>query len=39
MRWSMLHVGKWSSWPLLVITKFTIMPNLKHIIRKIHVPE
>lgn len=36
--WSAVHVGKWSSWSLLVIMTFTIVSNLKHIKEKIHVP-
>lgn len=37
--WSRVHVGKWSSWSLLVIMTFTIVANLKHIKERIHVPE
>lgn len=37
--WSAVHVGKWSSWSLLVIMTFTIVVNLKHIKEKIHIPE
>jgi uncharacterized membrane protein YoaT (DUF817 family) len=37
--WSAVHIGKWSSWSLLVIMTFTIVANLKHIKRSIHVPE
>ena len=37
--WSMVHVGKWSSWTLLVVMTFTIVANLKHIKACIHVPE
>lgn len=37
--WSAVHVGKWSSWSLLVIMTFTIVANLKHIKRRVHVPE
>jgi uncharacterized membrane protein YoaT (DUF817 family) len=37
--WSQVHVGKWSSWSLLVIMTFTIVANLKHIKERIHVPE
>jgi uncharacterized membrane protein YoaT (DUF817 family) len=37
--WSIVHVGKWSSWSLLVIMTFTIVANLKHIKQRIHVPE
>jgi uncharacterized membrane protein YoaT (DUF817 family) len=36
--WSTVHVGKWSSWSLLVIMTFTIVANLKHIKARIHVP-
>lgn len=36
--WATVHVGKWSSWSLLVIMTFTIIANLKHIKRHIHVP-
>lgn len=36
--WSTVHVGKWSSWSLLVIMTFTIVANLKHIKQRIHVP-
>lgn len=36
--WSMVHVGKWSSWSLLVVMTFTIIVNLKHIKARIHVP-
>lgn len=37
--WSAVHVGKWSSWSLLVIMTFTITANLKHIKAHIHVPD
>jgi uncharacterized membrane protein YoaT (DUF817 family) len=36
--WSAVHVGKWSSWSLLVVMTFTIVANLKHIKERIHVP-
>jgi len=36
--WSAVHVGKWSSWSMLVVMTFTIVANLKHIKTKIHVP-
>jgi len=36
--WASVHVGKWSSWSLLVIMTFTIVANLKHIRERIHVP-
>jgi uncharacterized membrane protein YoaT (DUF817 family) len=37
--WSVVHVGKWSSWTLLVIMTFTIVAHLKHIKARIHVPD
>lgn len=37
--WSVVHVGKWSSWSLLVIMTFTIVAHLKHIKATIHVPD
>ncbi|MDO9104568.1 MAG: DUF817 domain-containing protein [Methylovulum sp.] len=37
--WSAVHIGKWSSWSLLVIMTFTIITNLKHIKEQIHVSE
>ena len=37
--WATVHVGKWSSWSLLVMMTFTIVANLKHIKRHIHVPD
>ncbi|KJF74040.1 DUF817 domain-containing protein [Agrobacterium arsenijevicii] len=37
--WSVVHIGKWSSWSLLVIMTFTIVAHLKHIKGRIHVPE
>ncbi len=37
--WSMVHVGKWSSWSLLVIMTFTMIANLKHIKARINVPD
>lgn len=36
--WSAVHVGKWSSWSLLVIMTFTIVVNLKHVKERIHIP-
>jgi uncharacterized membrane protein YoaT (DUF817 family) len=35
--WSAVHVGKWSSWSLLVIMTFTIVVNLKHVKERIYV--
>lgn len=35
--WSAVHVGKWSSWSLLIIMTFTIVCNLKHIKETVHV--
>ncbi|MBV7539320.1 DUF817 domain-containing protein [Duganella sp. sic0402] len=37
--WSAVHVSKWSSWSLLVVMTFTIVAHLKHIKKRIHVPE
>ncbi len=37
--WSAVHLGKWSSWSMLVVMTFTIVAHLKHIKRQIHVPE
>lgn len=37
--WSSVHIGKWSSWSLLVIMTFTIVAQLKDIKQRIHVPE
>ena len=37
--WSAVHVGKWSSWSLLVIMTFTIVANLKHVKARIHIPD
>lgn len=37
--WSTVHIGKWSSWSLLIIMTFTIVANLKHIKQRIHVPD
>jgi uncharacterized membrane protein YoaT (DUF817 family) len=37
--WATVHVGKWSSWSLLVIMTFTIVTNLRHIKQRIHVPD
>jgi uncharacterized membrane protein YoaT (DUF817 family) len=37
--WSTVHLGKWSSWSLLVIMTFTIVASLKHIKSRIHIPE
>ena len=36
--WSVVHIGKWSAWSLLVIMTFTIVVNLKHIKERIHIP-
>lgn len=35
--WSMVHVGKWASWSLLVIVTFTIVAYLKHIKHSIYI--
>ncbi|MDE2427105.1 MAG: DUF817 domain-containing protein [Burkholderiales bacterium] len=37
--WSTVHLGKWSSWSLLVIMTFTIVAHLKHIKRHIHIAQ
>lgn len=37
--WAVVHVGKWTSWSLLVIMTFTIVAHLKHIKESIHVPK
>ncbi|WP_374474029.1 DUF817 domain-containing protein [Arenimonas sp.] len=37
--WAAVHVGKWSSWALLVVMTFTIVANLKHVKERIHVPD
>ena len=36
--WSTVHLGKWSSWSLLIVMTFTIVANLKHSKKQIHVP-
>ena len=36
--WSVVHLGKWSSWSMLVVMTFTIVANLKHFKATIHVP-
>lgn len=37
--WATVHVGKWSSWSLLVIMTFTIVASLKHLKERVHIPE
>lgn len=37
--WSVVHIGKWSSWSLLVVMTFTLVANLKHIKARIHIPD
>uniref|UniRef100_UPI0035B0EADB DUF817 domain-containing protein n=1 Tax=Chitinimonas sp. TaxID=1934313 RepID=UPI0035B0EADB len=37
--WSHVHLGKWSSWSLLVIMTFAIVAHLKHVKATIHVPQ
>jgi uncharacterized membrane protein YoaT (DUF817 family) len=37
--WSAVHVGKWGSWSLLVIMTITIVAQLKHIKKTVHIPE
>ena len=36
--WSVVHIGKWSSWSLLVIMTFTIVAQLKYVKQRIEVP-
>ncbi len=36
--WSVVHLGKWSSWSLLVILTFTLVAQLNHIRSRIHGP-
>lgn len=35
--WATVHLGKWSSWSLLVVMTFTIVACLKHLKRSVHV--
>ena len=35
--WASVHLGKWSSWSLLVVMTFTIVASLKHLKRSVHV--
>ncbi len=35
--WATVHLGKWSSWSLLVIMTFTIVVQLKHVKSQIHI--
>lgn len=37
--WAVVHLGKWSSWSMLVLMTFTIVASLKHIKQSIHIPE
>ncbi len=37
--WSTVHLGKWSSWSLLVVMTFTIVVSLKHVKSTIHISE
>lgn len=37
--WSTVHVGKWTSWSMLVVMTFTIVANLKHVKSRIHIPD
>lgn len=36
--WSVVHLGKWGAWSLLVIMSFTLVAHLKHVKARIHVP-
>jgi len=35
--WATVHIGKWSSWSMLVMMTFTIVTNLKHVKERIHL--
>jgi uncharacterized membrane protein YoaT (DUF817 family) len=35
--WATVHLGKWSSWSLLVVMTFTIVVQLKHVKARIHI--
>lgn len=35
--WSAVHLGKWSSWSLLIVMTVTIVAHLKHIKQRIHI--
>jgi uncharacterized membrane protein YoaT (DUF817 family) len=37
--WSAVHMSKWGSWSLLVIMTITIVAQLKHIKKTVHIPE
>lgn len=37
--WAHVHLGKWSSWSLLVVMTFTIVACLKHLKRTVHVAD
>lgn len=37
--WSAVHIGKWSSWSLLVVMTFTIVAHLKHLKARVQVPD
>ena len=37
--WSVVHIGKWSSWSLLVIMTFTIVAQLKYVKARIDIPQ
>lgn len=37
--WATVHLGKWSSWALLVVMTFTLVANLKHLKARVHVPD
>ncbi len=37
--WAAVHLGKWSSWSLLVVMTITIVASLKHVKASVHVPE
>lgn len=35
--WAAVHIGKWSSWAMLVMMTFTIVTSLKHVKERIHL--
>lgn len=37
--WSLVHIGKWSSWSMLIVMTFTITLYLKNIKSKIHIAQ
>jgi len=37
--WEKVHLGTWGSWSLLVIMTITIVAQLKHLKKSVHIPE